>query len=211
MSAADAFGEHESPVSRVLDGSSGLARVGRLGRAARGGARPRQALPDHAGDPVPAQDRRGQGGRRRELRREARRDARDRRRDRLRQEHDRPADHAPARCDLGGGALRRAGHHRAEGRAPEGGPARDADDLPGPLLVAEPAQDGRLDHRRAVRDPRPRKGRAQRRRACPGADGDGRAEPRALQPLPARVLRRPAPADRRGARAGAETQAADRR
>ena len=28
---------------------------------------------------------------------------------------------------------------------------RDADDLPGPVLVAEPAQDGRLDHRRAVR------------------------------------------------------------
>ena len=34
--------------------------------------------------------------------------------------------------------------------------ARDADDLPGPVLVAEPAQDGRLDHRRAVRDPRHR-------------------------------------------------------
>ena len=31
--------------------------------------------------------------------------------------------------------------------------ARHADDLPGPLLVAEPAQDGRLDHRRAVHHP----------------------------------------------------------
>ena len=33
----------------------------------------------------------------------------------------------------------------------------------------------------------------------PAADGARRAEPRALQPLSARVLRRPAPADRRGA------------
>ena len=39
----------------------------------------------------------------------------------------------------------------------------------------------------------------------------GRVEPRALQPLPARVLRRPAPADRRRARAGARPEAADRR
>ena len=39
---------------------------------------------------------------------------------------------------------------RAEAAAP-----RDADDLPGPVLVAQPAQDGRRDHRRAVRDPRP--------------------------------------------------------
>ena len=33
------------------------------------------------------------------------------------------------------------------GRAAEGGQARAADGLPGPLLVAEPAQDGRLDRR----------------------------------------------------------------
>ena len=32
--------------------------------------------------------------------------------------------------------------------------ARDADDLPGPVLVAEPAAHGRHDHLRAVRDPR---------------------------------------------------------
>ena len=45
-----------------------------------------------------------------------------------------------------------------KGAAAEGGQARDADDLPGPLLVAEPAQDGRLDRRRAVRHPRPEAG-----------------------------------------------------
>ena len=39
-----------------------------------------------------------------------------------------------------------------------------------------------------------------------GADGAGRPQPRALQPLPARVLRRPAPAHRRGA--GARPQPA---
>ena len=44
-----------------------------------------------------------------------------------------------------------------------------------------------------------------------GADGAGRAQPRALQPLPARVLRRPAPADRRRARARAQAEADDRR
>ena len=45
--------------------------------------------------------------------------------------------------------------------------ARDADDLPGPVLVAEPAPDGRLDHRRAVRDPRHRaRPRASASAAC---------------------------------------------
>ena len=100
---------------------------------------------------------------------------------------------------------------RLRGAQAEGGPARAADGLPGSLLLAEPAQDGRLDRRRAVRDPRP----AQRSRGAPragdGVDGPGRVEPRALQPLPARVLRRPAPADRRRARARARPEAADRR
>ena len=52
-----------------------------------------------------------------------------------------------------------------EGRAPEGDPPGDADDLPGPVLVAEPAQDGRLDHRRAVRDPRAAAGKGERSKA----------------------------------------------
>ena len=43
----------------------------------------------------------------------------------------------------------------AQGRRAQGAAPRHADGLPGPLLVAEPAQDGRLDHRRPVRDPRP--------------------------------------------------------
>ena len=73
---------------------------------------------------------------------------------------------------------------------------RDADGLPGPLRLAEPAAHGRVDHRRAVRHPgHQARGRHPEGRA--GPDGAGRAEPRALQPLPARVLRRPAPAHRR--------------
>ena len=50
---------------------------------------------------------------------------------------------------------------RAEGPAP-----RDADDLPGSVLVAESAQDDRLDHRRAVRDPRDPEGRGRSARSA---------------------------------------------
>ena len=71
-----------------------------------------------------------------------------RRRDRLRQEHDRAADHAPARrrprarCASTGEDIT-----RVKGADLKALQARDADDLPGPVLVAEPAQDDRLDHR----------------------------------------------------------------
>ena len=50
--------------------------------------------------------------------------------------------------------VRGRGHRQAQGRRAEGAAPRGADDLPGPVLVAEPAQDGRLDHLRSVRDPR---------------------------------------------------------
>ena len=72
---------------------------------------------------------------------------------------------------------------------------QDADDLPGPLRVAQPAQARRADHRRSDAAARDRQGR-RGAPGGPGAAGDGRAQPRALQPLPARVLGRPAPADR---------------
>ncbi len=175
------------------------------------GAQPRQALPDHAGDHLPAQDRRRARRGRRELRRAPRRDAGHRRRDGMRQEHHRAADHAAARRHIGRSALRRAGHHAAEGSAAEGDAARDADDLPGPLLVAEPAQDRGLHHRRAVRDPRARARQGDAQEGGHRPDGHRRVEPRALQPLPARVLGRPAPAHRRRAGTGAEAEAADRR
>ena len=63
-----------------------------------------------------------------------------------------------------------------------------------------------VDHRRPVRHPQDRhRRRAQAHGA--GTDGAGRAQPRALQPVPGRVLRRPAAADRRGAGARAAAQA----
>ena len=72
-----------------------------------------------------------------------RRDARPRRRVRLRQVHPRPLDPAADRADRGHDLLRRHGHHRLS-RAPDArGPPRDADRLPGPVRVAEPAHDRR--------------------------------------------------------------------
>ena len=125
------------------------------GRAAGRGPRPRQALPDQAGRDLPAPGRRGQSGRRRLVRRAQGRDAR--------ASSARPAAaRAPPRdCSSGCWTRRRAtirfeGEDIAQrkGRRAEGAAPPDADGLPGPLLVAEPAQDGRLDHRRPVRDPR---------------------------------------------------------
>ncbi len=46
---------------------------------------------------------------------------------------------------------------RLSQRAAASAAPRDADGLPGPVLVAEPAEDGRADRRRAVRDPRTEK------------------------------------------------------
>ena len=199
------------------EGSSAVQRPGRVrrqGAVRRGpavGPLAPQVLPDHPRRRVPAVDRGGQGRRRRELRHHQGRDARDRRRDRLRQEHHRPPAGASARSDRRRDPLRGRGHRRPQGRVTQGAPSGDPDDLPGPVLVAEPTQDRRLDHRRPVRDPRPfhREGRAQAAR--PGSDGPSRAEPRALQPLSARVLRRPAPADRRRPGDRARAQAPDRR
>ena len=89
--------------------------------------------------------------------RRARRDARARRRDRLRQVDDSPG------CSRACSSRRAARSlydgtditHWSQRAAPAAAP-RDADDLPGPVLVAEPAPTGRHDHRRAAPDPRHR-------------------------------------------------------
>ena len=52
---------------------------------------------------------------------------------------------------------------RLGGGGPAGAAPRDADDLPGPVRVAEPAPPGRLDHRRAAPDPSHRRGTGRRR------------------------------------------------
>ena len=86
----------------------------------------------------------------------------------------------------------------------------DADGLPGSLREPEPAQARRHDHRRPAEDPQ-----ARRREGAEGAGGgaarDGGPLAGALQPLPARVLGRPAPADRHRPRARPAAEADRRR
>ena len=119
-------------------------------------------------------------------------------------------DPAAARADLRLGPFEGQRDRRAVAQGAQAAAARDADDLPGPLLVAQPAQARRARSSATRCASTASSTAASVKRRGPGADGAGRAQPRALQPLPARVLRRPAPAhrDRAGARAEAE---ADRR
>ncbi len=88
-------------------------------------------------------------------------------------------------------------------------PARHADRLPGPVLVAEPAHARGRDRRGAAGDPRlgSTDERARARGGALRARGAGAHAPAAL---PARVQRRPAPAHRHRARARAEPGARDR-
>ena len=92
--------------------------------------------------------------------------------------------------------VRGQGHHPVLAAAAQERPSRDADGLPGPVRLAQPATDGPRRHRRGL-------ARASRRRAAEpvdrrgqGADGPRRAQPRLLGPLPAPVLGRSAPAHR---------------
>ena len=144
-------GEEKAAMSVAAE--RGRLQPGRARRDADGGARPRQALPDPR-RLLPPPGRRGPGRRRRVVRRHARRDARARGRVGLRQVDDRAAAAAPAGPDVGLDQLRRPRDRGHQGRRAEGAAPRDADDLPGPVLVAEPAQDGRHDHLRPVRHPR---------------------------------------------------------
>ena len=65
-----------------------------------------------------------------------------------------------ARPDRRQDRVRRPGHHQPDPQGARAAPSRDADDLPGPVLVAEPAAHRRLDHlgavQRAGRRSRPR-------------------------------------------------------
>ena len=84
---------------------------------------------------------------------------------------------------------------------------RHADHLPGPVRLAQPAHDGRRDHRRGADHPQagedPAAVRGSGRRAARDRGPAGRSH----APLSARVLRRPAPAHRHRARAGGRAQA----
>ncbi|CAA9547568.1 MAG: Oligopeptide transport ATP-binding protein OppF, partial [uncultured Thermomicrobiales bacterium] len=77
------------------------------------------------------------------------------------------------------------------------------DDLPGSLRLAEPPDDGGQHRLRADADPPPR-GQGRAHQAGPGTASDRRSQPLLRQPLPPRVLRRPAAADRHRAGPGRE-------
>ena len=96
--------------------------------------------------------------------------------------------------------VRRRGPVRAARARDARAPARDADHLPGPVRVAQPAHDGRPDARRAARAARARRRPAHASACARSCDLVGLAA-RVRAPLPARVLGRPAPAHRHRARA----------
>ncbi len=158
-------------------------RMSRTAHQLRRGPRPRQALPDHQGIIFQQQVGAVHAVDGVSLRRLRGRDARPRRRDGLRQEHHGAADHAPARADLRRGPFE--GQDIARSRARELKPLRremqmifqDPYSSLNPRktvgsIIAEPFVIHGLDTGRR---------RAQAARA--GADGPGRPEPRALQPL----------------------------
>ena len=145
--------------------------------------------------------------RRRLVRRGGGRDPRPRRGERLRQDDDRPRDPPARRAD---GRRRCAStastccalvaRRDAEAAAPL------ADRLPGSVLVAQSAHDGRRDDPRGADDPSAGGGR---RRGPTRARAARRGRParRVRVALSARVLRRPAPAHRHRARARRRAQA----
>ena len=141
-----------------------------------GGARPRQAFRAAARELLRAASRAARR-RWRRSRRAARRDRRAGRRIRLRQVDAGAAGHAPPRADRGLDPLRRPGHRaRVASRHPAAAAAH-ADDVPGPVRLAQPAHDGRRDPRRAAALPRHRRRRgairdAGRRTARPRRPAD---------------------------------------
>ena len=187
------FAEPSHPYTRKLLAAepSGQPRPGPRRRPdGRRHRAPPRLVPDPP-RPAPPHRRPHQGGQRRHRRDPRRRDPRRRRRVGLRQDHPRARHHA---ADLvrGPHRLPRPGHPGLEApRAPPPAP-RHADGVPGPLRLALPAHVGRPDRRRGPRRPRPRR-RGRPRRRDPRR---GRPRPRHRRPLPARVLRRPAPAHR---------------
>ena len=109
---------------------------------------------------------------------------------------DRGASRSPAHRADGrpGGARRRRRDCSRGNRAPQG-PARHADRVPGPVLVARSARHDRGDDRGATRGA-PRSARQGARRAGRRAPRPSRSRRAPAAPLPARVLGRAAPAHR---------------
>ena len=118
-----------------------------------------------------------------ELQPERRRDPRPGRGVGLRQDHHRPRPGQAAGAHVGPGLLQGQRHHEPRRHGDEGRPPGDADRLPGPVRVAQPADD-RAAPSSASRYADPRPGLRQRS-ACAGgrAAGVRRADPGARRPL----------------------------
>ena len=152
------------------------------------------------------------GGRRAVARPQARRDARHRRRVGLGQDHLRHGADADRQADQRPRRLPRPGHRGLQPPADAAPALADADRVPGPVRLAQPAHVGAAaDRGGADRQPH----RRQRPRAVrAGQGGAARRRPARHHhlALPARVLRRaaPAPGDRPGDRARARVHPARR-
>ena len=124
----------------------------------------------------------------------------------LRQDHHRQAGAAAGGADRRRPALRGAGDRRPGRQRPEAVPARGAGGLPGSVRVAQSAHAGGRHHRGAPDHPRAPAGRRGGQAGAPG-DRPGGPAGAGREPLPARVLGRPAPAHRHRAVPGALAQA----
>ena len=179
-------------------------------RSARGAARrrgPEEALPDHARDHLPEAGRLGEGGGRRHRSRStaARRSASSA----SRAAASRRWRAASCACSIPPEARSpsTAGTSRAISQT-EMRPIRREMMMifQDPVRLAEPSQARRLHHRRGARGQQDGLGRRDQA-ARAGAARHRRPQPGALQPLPARVLRGPAPAHRRRARTRGQPEA----
>ena len=191
------------PTSAEAAGS----RLQDAGGAARGRCDLVEGVPGHLRGHHPAQGRDHQGGRGRLVLRAPRRDLRARRRVRLRQDDARSARRRPGAADLGRGALRGRRHHQAAAAASCGMRRRDLQ-----MMFQDPyaSLDPRMRVETIVREPLAVQGigtrgpaEQARRPSCWARSG---CPPSAAELLPARVLRRPAPAHRPGPGAGARTR-----
>ena len=106
----------------------------------------------------------------------------------------------------GGRSCSRAGRVPRRCRGAAGAAPGDADDLPGPVFLAQPAHDGGADDSRTARHSPPGPGQRAGATRRPVARR-GRAPSGARAALSARVLRRPAAAHRHSPRPGGQPQA----
>ncbi len=184
--------------------AQGQGGAGRSGRAGAGRGRQDQGLVPDPPRPAPPGQGLCQGGRRRLAGAARRRDPGGRRRKRLGQDDARPGAVAPARL-RGRHPLRRARHRAARSRSGCGRcGARCRSSSRTPIRACRRACRSRRSSARGCRSTALAAQRGRAAAADRGDAGRSRARPGGRRPLPARILRRPAPARRDRPRAGAE-------